>query len=138
VTPEPTLAVGAIVVHDGRLLLIRRARPPQAGKWSVPGGRVERGETLAEAVVREVREETGISVVAGQLLGWADRSDPAWHYVILNFGADPVEPLTAPAAGDDAAEATWCPLDDVAALPLVDGLRSWLGSHGVLPIGSGD
>jgi len=132
VSPEPTLAVGAVVVDAGRLLLVRRARAPQVGKWSVPGGRVEPGETLAEAVAREVLEETGITVVPGQLLGWADRRGRQWHYVILDFAASPAQPTTDPVAGDDAAEAAWFLLDEIVGLELVDGLRAWLVAHGVL------
>ena len=60
---RPELCVGAIAVEGGRLLLIRRGRGPAQGRWSVPGGRLERGETLAEAVVREVAEETGLEAV---------------------------------------------------------------------------
>ena len=68
--PRPELCVGAVVVQDGELLLIRRGHGPAAGSWSVPGGRVEAGELRAEAVVREVREETGLEAVCGPLVGW--------------------------------------------------------------------
>ena len=75
VSERPELCVGAVAVHDGDLLMIRRGHGPAAGEWSVPGGRVERGELLAEAVVREVREETGLECVCGPLhrLGRAHR-----------------------------------------------------------------
>ncbi|MHB1912084.1 MAG: NUDIX domain-containing protein, partial [Acidimicrobiales bacterium] len=65
---RPEVCVGAVVVDDDRLLLIRRGHGPAAGEWSVPGGRVEAGETLAEAVVREVLEETGLEIVCDDLL----------------------------------------------------------------------
>ncbi|MGD0083001.1 MAG: NUDIX domain-containing protein [Acidimicrobiales bacterium] len=134
-TPEPRLAVAAVVVDAERLLLIRRGRAPQVGKWSLPGGRVEPGETLAEAVSREVLEETGIEVVPGDLVGWADRRDHEWHYVILDFAAVPALSVTDPVAGDDAAEAAWFPLAELGELQLVDGLRAWLVEHDVLPNG---
>ena len=92
---RPEVAVGAVAVHDDRLLLVRRGRGPAAGEWSVPGGRVEHGETLHEAVVREVAEETGLEVVVTGFLGWVERigEDPEpYHFVILDFVVDPLDP----------------------------------------------
>ena len=128
---EPELCVGAVAVADDALLLVRRGRPPAAGSWSVPGGRVRRGETLAEAVVRELAEETGLEGVCGPLLGWVERIDDSHHFVILDFSVTILDPKP-PAPGDDAAEAAWVPLDDVAAWPLVEGLAEFLHEHGVL------
>ncbi len=71
----PEVAVGAVCTHDDALLLVRRGRGPAAGEWSVPGGRVEWGETLREAVVRETAEETGLEVVVDRFLGWVERID---------------------------------------------------------------
>jgi ADP-ribose pyrophosphatase YjhB (NUDIX family) len=68
---------GVITDDDGRLLLVQRARPPAAGTWSLPGGRVERGEDDAAAVIREVREETGLDVAAGELVGTVERDTVA-------------------------------------------------------------
>ncbi|MHB1924807.1 MAG: NUDIX domain-containing protein, partial [Acidimicrobiales bacterium] len=82
---RPEICVGAVVVDDERLLMIRRGHGPAAGEWSVPGGRVEVGETLAEAVVREVMEETGLEVVCDDLLGWVERISDEDHFVILDF-----------------------------------------------------
>lgn len=129
---RPELAVAAVVVSHDRLLLVRRGHGPAAGEWSVPGGRVERGEVLAAAVAREVREETGVEVVCGPLLGWVERIDDDHHYVILDFEATALED-GVPVAGDDAAEAAWVPVDDVADLRLVDGLAEFLHEHGVIP-----
>jgi 8-oxo-dGTP diphosphatase len=132
VADRPEVCVGAVVVAHGRLLLIRRGHGPAAGSWSVPGGRVERGELLAEAVTREVREETGLEVVCGPLVGWVERMDEDHHHVILDFEATPLDDVT-PVAGDDAAEAAWVPLEDVTDLALVDGLAEFLHDHGVIP-----
>lgn len=125
------VAVGAIAVRDGCLLMVRRARDPGRGLWSLPGGRVERGELLEEAVAREVREETGVEVTVGALAGIFEVvGDP--HYVVLDFLAEPAGDAP-PRAAQDAAEARWVPLDDVAALDctprFVETLRGW----GVLP-----
>ena len=127
----PQLCVGAIAVDADRLLMIRRGHGPAAGQWSVPGGRVEPGELLAEAVVRELWEETAVEGVCGELVGWAERFDDDEHYVILDFRVAVLE-ATTPTAGDDAAEASWVPLSDVAELNLVDGLAEFLHEHGIL------
>ena len=127
----PQVCVGAVVVDADRLLMIRRGHGPAAGRWSVPGGRVEAGELLAEAVVRELWEETGIEGVCGELVGWVERFDEDEHFVILDFRVAVLE-ATAPVAGDDAAEARWVPLVHVADLNLVDGLAEFLHEHGIL------
>jgi 8-oxo-dGTP diphosphatase len=131
VADRPQLCVGAIAVHDGDLLLIRRGHGPAAGSWSVPGGRLESGELLAEAVTRELREETGLEGVCGELVGWVERVDDDQHYVILDFEVTVFErePLVA---GDDAIEARWVPLYDVAELALVDGLAEFLHDHEII------
>src|SRR3954454_6430806 len=121
---RPEICVGGIAVADDRILLVRRGRGPAAGEWSVPGGRVEAGETLAEAVVRELLEETGVEGVCGELIGWTellDDSDGSPHHVILDFRVSVLE-ATQPVAGDDADEARWVPLADVAEHQLAPGL----------------
>ena len=130
---RPEVCVGIVVVDAERLLLVRRGHGPAAGEWSVPGGRVEAGETLAEAVVRELREETGLEGVCGELVGWVERMDDDHHFVILDFFAT-VLVADEPVAGDDAAEARWVPIHDVAELRLVDGLAEFLHEHGILPV----
>ena len=123
----PQVAVGAVVVNSGKLLMVKRGRNPGRGLWSVPGGRVEKGEYLNAAAVREVREETGLVVAVDRLLGILEVvGDP--HYVILDFMATldgPAEPV----AGDDVAEVRWVPLDEVAALDCTprfcETLRGW-------------
>lgn len=131
---NPQICVGAVVVHDGRLLLIRRAEEPGRGRWAVPGGRVDPGETLHEAVVREVREETGLEVVVDGFLGWVERIDPdgAFHYVILDFAAQPADPSADPQPHTDADRAQWFSTGELDGVDLVDGLLDFLMDVGVI------
>jgi 8-oxo-dGTP diphosphatase len=129
----PQVCVGAIAVDAGDLLLIRRGTEPGAGRWTVPGGRVEAGETLAEAVVRELAEETGIEGVCDTLVGWVERVGDDYHHVILDFRVTLLE-RQEPVPGDDAVEAAWVSLHDVAELDLVDGLAEFLHEHGILEV----
>ena len=112
---HPLPAVGIVCLNKGSVLLIRRGRPPLQGSWSLPGGRVEWGETLAEAALRELAEETG---VCAELLGLIDvvdgRFGPDVHYVLIDYAARWVS--GEPRAGDDATEAAFHPLDGLAAL----------------------
>ena len=130
---RPETSVGAVVVRDGQILLIRRGRGPAQGQWSVPGGRVEFGETLQEAVIREVAEETGLDVVCGEYIGHVERIAEDYHYVILDFWADALSdgPLVA---GDDAAEAAWIDLSELGDIAMVEGMVEFLADHGVIPI----
>ncbi len=125
------LAVGAVVVDDERLLVIRRGEGFAAGLWAVPGGRVEPDELLQEAVVRELAEETGMEGVCGQLIGWVELADDDHHLVILDFRVDLLE-FAEPTAASDAAEARWVPLGDVGELPLAPGLAEFLHDHGII------
>jgi 8-oxo-dGTP diphosphatase len=130
---RPEVAVGAIAVDHGRLLCIRRGHGPGAGLWSVPGGRVEAGEMLLEAVVREVMEETGLEVVVDRFVGYVERIGEDHHFVILDFEVTLLDPDTDPIAGDDAAEAAWVSFEDLGDLRLVEGLYEFLRDHDVLP-----
>ena len=131
----PRPAVGAVVLHQGRVLLVRRRDPPHAGQWAIPGGSVALGESLAEAAEREVREETGVRVRAGRPVYAFDRVDRdeagrvRHHYVIVDLLAEYVS--GEPAAGDDALEARWLTPEEVAALPVnattLDLLRTAVG-----------
>jgi len=130
----PRICVGAVALHERRLLMIRRATAPQAGYWSLPGGRVEFGETMAEALVREVREETSVEVICGDVIDWVELIDDGaapHHLVIVDFQAV-VMGSPDPQPGTDAAEAAWVDLDDVADLNLVDGLAEFLSEHGFI------
>jgi ADP-ribose pyrophosphatase YjhB (NUDIX family) len=94
---------------------------------------VEGGETLAEAVVRELAEETGLEAICDELVGWVERIGEDHHYVILDFRVTVLD-SGDPTAGDDAAEAAWVGLDQVAELELVEGLAEFLHEHGILNV----
>lgn len=130
---SPEVCVGAVAVDADRLLLVRRGHGPAAGCWSIPGGRVESGETLAEAVVREVAEETGLEVVCDAFLGWVERIGDGFHHVILDFSVTLLDPVD-PRAGGDASEAAWVPVPEVPALRLAEGLAEFLHDHGILQV----
>lgn len=126
--------VGAVVLDtDGRLLLIRRGHAPSAGLWSVPGGRVEPGETLADAVVREVREETGLAVRPEAVVGRLSIPGDGVVYEVTDFACTLLDPAAEPVAGDDADDALFADavtLDRLSCTPrLVETLRQW----GALP-----
>lgn len=131
VAPAPVVAVGGIAVVDGALLMVERATPPAIGCWTIPGGRVEPGESLTAAVERELLEETALAVRCGSLVGWAERLGGGYHFVILDFAVTLTGGRT-PSAGGDAAAVAWVPLAEVTGLELVDGLEGFLVDHGVL------
>jgi len=121
--PEsPLVGVGAVIVKDGRVLLIRRGQAPLLGEWSLPGGVMECGETLRDATIREAREETGLTVEVGEILGVYERlirsedGRVRYHYVLIDFlcraGGGELK------AGSDAAEAGWFRLEELPALKL--------------------
>jgi 8-oxo-dGTP diphosphatase len=139
VGPEPDqveACVGAVALEADRILLVRRGRGVAVGQWSIPGGRVEPGEPLDQAVRRELREETGLEAACGPLVGWAERFEEGHHFVILDFLVS-VSGDIRPVAGDDAAEAAWVPLADLDDRRLVAGLGAWLRQHGILPAAPG-
>ncbi len=119
---SPLVGVGAVIVEENCVLLIRRGQPPLLGEWSLPGGVLECGETLREAVAREAREETGLLVETGEMLGVYERviRDDAgrvrYHYVLLDFLCRPLGGDLK--AGSDAADVRWFTRDELPALNL--------------------
>lgn len=123
--PEvPLVGVGSIIIEGDRVLLVKRAHPPIQGQWSIPGGVLEVGEMVREAAVREAREETGLIVEPGELLGVYDRilRDPErrvqYHYVLIDFlcrrvGGEPI-------AASDAAEVRWFTPGELPGLNLAE------------------
>ena len=121
--PEvPLIGVGALIVDDGRVALVRRGQPPLLGEWSIPGGVLEVGETLAAAAVREAREETGLIVEAGELLGIFERLVPdetgriRYHYVLMDFLCRRVDGTLF--AASDAADVRWFKPEELEDLKL--------------------
>lgn len=112
------------------VLLVKRGRPPRAGEWAIPGGKVQAGEALRAAVEREILEETGICVRVGEMvyqLEYIEHDEQggiAFHYVVLDYAAEYL--AGEPCAGDDAADAAWVSFDALATLPLTDSTREAL------------
>jgi acetyl-CoA carboxylase carboxyl transferase subunit beta len=124
------VGVGAVILDDeGRLLCVKRGRAPAMGRWSLPGGRIEAGETAAEAVAREVFEETGLQVEVGDLIGHVDIIGEDRHYVVLDFAATVVGGI--PEAGDDAAEVAWLTRRDLDTRRTTDQLMAFLDAHAI-------
>ena len=129
--PEhPMVGVGAIIVQDGKILIVRRSSEPGKGKWSVPGGLVELGETVEQAVVREVREECGLDVEVDRLIDVVDsmtfdrNGRLKYHFIILDFFVKIKGGKLRP--GDDAKEAMWVSLEEVENYDLTKTFRDFL------------
>ncbi len=120
----PLVGVGAIIIEDARVVLVKRAHPPLQAEWSIPGGVVEVGELVREAAIREAREETGLTVEPGQLLGVYDRvlrdaeRRVQYHYVLIDFLCRRVAGDIA--AASDAAEVRWFRREELSALKLAE------------------
>src|SRR4051812_1215937 len=121
---QPLVGVGAVIVEDGRVLLIKRGKAPLLGEWSIPGGMLELGETLRQGAEREALEETGLVVRATELLGVFDRVVPdaegkiVYHYILIDFLCERVSGELS--AGADAADARWLAPEEISQLPLTE------------------
>jgi len=119
---NPLVGVGAVIIQERHVLLIRRGTPPLLDEWSLPGGVLECGETLRQAVIREAREETGLVVETGKMLGVyervirGDEGRVRYHYVLIDFLCRPVGGDLK--AGSDAAEVRWFTREELPALNL--------------------
>jgi 8-oxo-dGTP diphosphatase len=127
---KPAIGVGAVVFDpEGRVLLIRRGKPPKMGLWSVPGGCLEPGETLVACCRREVLEETGIEIEPGPIVAVADRAAEGFHYVIIDFAAVPAcSGVPDPVPATDVSDARWVDQTELDAYPLVEGLQAAIRS----------
>ncbi len=127
-TPIP--AVGAVVIHQGKILLVKRAKDPSRGYWSIPGGAIELGERVREALKREVKEECGIEIEVGPVLEVVDSihrdadGKVRFHYVIIDFLAFPKELEVLPSS--DAEEARWFSPEELDDILLPSGTRELL------------
>jgi ADP-ribose pyrophosphatase YjhB (NUDIX family) len=130
---QPIVGIGIVIIKDGEIALIKRGNQPALGKWTVPGGIVEIGESLEAAVVREAKEETCLTVEAPHLLGVVDQIDRdeegkiKYHYVILDYLVHVVD--GAIAAASDAAELRWVKLNEVEDYDLTASFRRFFRSH---------
>jgi 8-oxo-dGTP diphosphatase len=122
--PVPTLGVSGIVFNNQKqILLIRRNQPPAMGLWSIPGGKLEAGESLIEACRREIKEETGLDAEVKNIVAVVERHIEGFHYVIIDYLAQLVaEEYSQPIAQSDVSEARWVSLEHLGDYDLVEGL----------------
>ena len=144
----PLVGVGALIIHGGSIVLIRRGKPPAEGEWSIPGGLVRLGETIDEAVTREAFEETGLHVRPEVLVELLERIFPdeqgrvRYHYVLADYSCRVIE--GALSAGSDATEARWVRREDLESFNLapvtmrvvVKALDRLIGVHSNTDVGS--
>ena len=125
------LGASAVIVADGAILLVRRGHEPQLGRWSVPGGKQEPGETLHQTAEREAYEETGLEVRVGAELWSLTIPSGDVTYEVHDFAATVTGGTLH--AGDDAADVRWVPFAELDLLPLTDGLMGYLTRGGIIP-----
>jgi ADP-ribose pyrophosphatase len=129
----PRVAVGAVVIHAGKVLLVRRGKAPSNGKWAIPGGSVELGETLQQAAEREILEETGLRIRAGKPVYTFDlierdrHGDTRYHYIIVDLAAEYIGGELQP--GDDADQAAWISFDALPSLDMNATTRAFLEAY---------
>jgi ADP-ribose pyrophosphatase YjhB (NUDIX family) len=132
---QPVVGVGVVIVDSGKIVLVKRGFEPAVGKWSLPGGAVELGETVRFAAIRETKEETGLDVEltketpidAYDIMAKDNNGHFRFHYVLLQF-------LTVPKTGElkpssDVADAKWVPLDEVETYDLAESVRDFFRKH---------
>jgi len=125
----PIPSVGALIFRDGKLLIIRRGNPPYAGYWSIPGGKVKWGESLEEALKREIREELSVEIEIEKLAGivesiYRERDEVKYHYIIIDYFCRIVS--GEPVASDDALELRWISLEELSELDVTPTLLKLL------------
>ncbi len=131
--PVPRVAVGALVIKAGAVLLVKRGKAPSDGKWAIPGGSVELGETLQQAAQREIIEETGIRIRAAEpvyTFDFIERNQYGrirFHYVIIDLAAEYLSGKIKP--GDDADQAAWIPFAKLKELDMNATTRAFLKTH---------
>jgi 8-oxo-dGTP diphosphatase len=128
---RPVLGAAAVVIHEGRVLLIRRGQAPDAGEWSIPGGAVELGESIEDALRRELREETGLEIAVGPFLEVFERVEldaagVRFHFVVLDYAATVTGGTLR--AGDDAAAVAFADPADLDRYALADSVRRVISS----------
>jgi 8-oxo-dGTP diphosphatase len=128
---DPILGASVVIVADGAILLVQRGHEPQLGRWSVPGGRQEPGETLRQTAAREAYEETGLEVRIGEELWDLTITDGDATFEVHDFAATVTGGSLR--AGDDAADVRWIPLDELDLLSLTEDLLGYLTRGGIVP-----
>jgi 8-oxo-dGTP diphosphatase len=129
--PVPLVGVAGVVIKEGCVLMIQRGKEPGRGRWSIPGGRLRLGERVRDGVEREILEECGVRVRAGDVLGvadliqWDDDGRVRYHYVLVDLTAEYL--CGAPHPSSDAMAARWVPFDELPTLEMPERLRSLLG-----------
>ena len=132
---QPIVGVGAVIVHNGKLVLVKRGVDPDKGKWSIPGGAVELGEGVRDTAIREAKEECGLDIelVGDRPMDALDKMVPGekgclqYHYVLLQFLARPKGGTLKPTS--DVTEARWVPLEEVEKYDLTNSLRLFFKKH---------
>ena len=133
----PQVAIGAVVTDHDRILLVKRDKEPGKGKWAIPGGSVEAGETLQEAAEREIREETGLRVRAGNpiyVFDYIERDKKGqirFHYVIIDLAAELIDGNLCPS--DDASDAGWFAAEQIQDLKVTESTRAFLKKIKFIP-----